>query len=131
VPMPQSHYPPGWTEFSLFIRLTRAHGRCECTGQCGLHQHPTHTRRCIELNHRAAHFAHGKVILTVAHLCDCNPICLNPAHVIAACQRCHLRIDRFKHAVHRLANQSTSKRLATDIQAAAGPLHGKSLRNTN
>ena len=119
MPMPPQHYPPGWPEFSLFIRFTRALARCECTGQCGLHQAPKVTRRCTELNHRAAHYAHGKVILTVAHLCDCNPICLNPAHVIAACQRCHLRIDRFMHAAHRLANQTQRQRDTTDFQRAA------------
>lgn len=101
MPMPQSHYPPGWTLFSIQIRYGRAHSRCECTGQCGLHRNQTILRRCTELNHRAAHYAHGKIVLTVAHLCQCNPICLNPAHVIAACQRCHLRIDRFLHARHR------------------------------
>jgi len=108
MPMPPEHYPPGWTQFSIDIRHVRAKHRCECTGQCGLHQGLKVTRRCIELNHRAAHFAHGKVILTVAHLCTCQPICLNPAHVIAACQRCHLRIDRFLHAKHRLERQATT-----------------------
>lgn len=103
--MPPDHYPPGWQKFSAQIRFLRAQGRCECTGQCGLHRHPKFTRRCIEINHEPAHFANGKVVLTVAHLCQCNPICLNPAHVIAACQRCHLRIDRFTHAQHAAATR--------------------------
>ena len=106
MPMPPEHYPPGWSVFSTFIRHTRARGRCECTGQCGLHKPAKLNRRCIELNHRAAHFAHGEIVLTVAHLCDCDPICLDPDHVIAACQRCHLRIDRFLHARHRLVRQT-------------------------
>ena len=116
MPMPPHHYPPGWEAFSRWVRLARAGGRCECTGQCGLHQHPTTKRRCIERNHYAAHYAHGKVILTTAHLCKCDPICLNPAHVIAACQRCHLRIDRFMHAAHRLDHQRHRREDTTDIR---------------
>jgi hypothetical protein len=77
-----------------------------------------------------AHYARGKVILTVAHLCACDPICLNPAHVIAACQRCHLRIDRFKHAAHRLANQETRQEAQERRQRIIGErvklLFGKS-----
>ena len=115
MPMPPEHYPPGWDDFSRWIRFTRAQGRCECTGQCDLHQHPTRTRRCIERNHFAAHYAHGKVVLTVAHLCDCDPICLNPAHVIAACQRCHLRIDRYMHAAHRQAHKIAAAKATTGI----------------
>ena len=105
MPMPQSHYPPGWQKFSAYIRYIRANGRCECTGECGLHQNDNKIRRCIERNHEPAVYANGKVILTVMHLCNCSPICLNPAHVKAACQRCHLRRDRFLHAKHRLTNQ--------------------------
>jgi hypothetical protein len=105
--MPPEHYPPGWKQFSIDIRYVRAKQRCECTGQCGLHQGRPVTRRCIEQNHQPAHFANGRVTLTVAHLCTCDPICLIPAHVIAACQRCHLRIDRFKHAHNRIAHQKT------------------------
>jgi hypothetical protein len=40
---------------------------------------------------------------------------LNPEHVIAACQRCHLRIDRFLHAAHRLARQLARQQPTTGI----------------
>ena len=103
--MPPEHYPPNWAHFSMAIRFTRAQGRCECTGQCGLHRQGPVIRRCTERHHHKAHWACGMVRLTTAHLCTCNPICTNPQHVIAACQRCHLRIDRFKHAANRLAHQ--------------------------
>jgi len=97
MPMPSSYYPPGWNAFSARIRHGRAGDRCECFGQCGLH----HGRRCAHANHTPGRWQRGTIVLTVAHLCACSPICLNPAHVIAACQRCHLRIDAFKHAKTR------------------------------
>ena len=115
MPMPPEHYPPGWSAFSRWIRLARAQGRCECTGQCGLHQPAKVNRRCTEINHTKARYARGKVILTVAHLCQCKPICKDPAHVIAACQRCHLRIDRYLHAAHRQAKQKPRQEGTTGI----------------
>jgi len=117
MPMPPEHYPPGWNPFSRAIRYARAKGRCECTGQCGMHRPNPGLRRCIEQNHQPARWARGRVVLTVAHLCQCHPICLNPAHVIAACQRCHLRIDRFRHARVRLRTQSARQSATTGIQA--------------
>jgi hypothetical protein len=121
MPMPASHYPPGWKEFSSFIRYQRAQGRCECTGECGLHRTGPIVRRCIERHHTPATFAKGTIRLTVAHLCNCQPICLNPMHVIAACQRCHLRIDRYRHAAHRLARKLADKQDTTDFQTANAP----------
>jgi hypothetical protein len=106
--MPASHYPPGWKAFSDTIRFGRANGQCECTGECGLHKRFTGGRRCIERHGQKAHFAKGRVILTVAHLCKCSPICMNPDHVKAMCQRCHLRVDRFKHAATRKARQQAN-----------------------
>jgi len=101
MPVDWNLYPENWRDFSWWVRHVRAQGRCECTGQCGLHQPNPRTRRCDERHHTPAHWARGIVKLTTAHLCDCNPLCTIPTHVIAACQRCHLRIDRFKHAQTR------------------------------
>lgn len=102
-------YPLGWKDFSAEIRFQRARGRCECSGQCGLHSGYPTRRRCVELHGKKASYAKGTVRLTVAHLCSCHPICLNPNHVIAACQRCHLRIDRFRHAKNRIATQKARR----------------------
>lgn len=99
-------YPDIWRSFSYHVRCIRAHGQCECTGQCGKHQPKPYTRRCCEVHRQPAKWFQGRVILTVAHLCTCRPPCANPDHVIAACQRCHLRIDRFQHAKNRLKNQA-------------------------
>lgn len=102
MPCDMTPYGPDWPAFSWSIRFTRAHGRCECFGKCGLHV----PRRCSEIHHTPAHWARGTIRLTVAHLCNCDPPCHDPNHVIAACQRCHLRIDRYKHANARLKKKT-------------------------
>lgn len=104
MPINVKRYPPYWEQFSNWVRFDRAHGQCECTGQCGLHGATPGTRRCTETHRRKARYAKGTVILTTAHLCNCDPPCTIPKHVIAACQRCHLRIDRELHARHRREN---------------------------
>jgi hypothetical protein len=116
MPVDRNLYPLGWKDFSAEIRFQRARGRCECSGQCGLHSGYPTKKRCTEQHGKKAHYAKGLVRLTVAHLCSCDPICMNPNHVIAACQRCHLRIDRFRHAKNRIATQ----RARTTRQDAPG-----------
>ena len=101
MPCDMTIYGEGWKDFSNFIRFERAQQQCECFGKCGLHS----PRRCTERHHTKARYARGLVRLAIAHLCECHPPCKDPNHVIAACQRCHLRIDRWKHAQARLARQ--------------------------
>jgi hypothetical protein len=108
MPVDWSLYPPNWKLFRAQI-LERAQGQCECTGECGLHQPNPESRRCLERQRCWAIWARGKVRLTIAHLCSCQPICSNPAHVKAMCQRCHLRTDRFRHAASRIAHQRAAK----------------------
>jgi len=119
MPTPPDHYPPGWRTFSTFIRFQRALGRCECYGQCGMHTPNPTPRRCVEHHHQPAIWFKGTVRLTVAHLCQCNPICLEPMHVIAACQRCHLRIDRFIHAHHRKERREALQATPLALQPAS------------
>ena len=119
MPMNRSLYPPDWEAISLFVRVDRAHHQCECTGECGLHL-PTgfassHTpksmiqpRRCREINKQRAQFFNGRVILTAAHTCNCYPICGNVEHILAMCQRCHLRFDIFRHRDSRLRTMASS-----------------------
>lgn len=98
-------YGADWPHFSRFIRFVRAAHRCECCGSCGLH----HGQRCLEVHHAPARWAKGTVRLTVAHLCECSPPCHDPNHVLAMCQRCHLRTDRWKHLRSR---QEARRRIA-------------------
>ena len=107
MPVNWALYPHGWQGFAATIKHQRAAGRCECTGECGLHQPNPTPRRCTELHGTPARWFRGRVTLTVAHLCNCDPLCMNPHHVKAMCQRCHLRVDRYKHARARLATQKT------------------------
>lgn len=103
--MNASDYPPDWKEISHRIRFERAKGRCECTGECGLHKTAPGPRRCTEINGRLAKWARGKVMLTTAHLCKCDPLCGNEDHLKAMCNRCHLRVDMPHHRKHRLDNR--------------------------
>lgn len=134
MPFRREDYPPDWDQISKRIRYERAQGQCECRGQCGLHRtggtarpcgdpscecnglhplhlHPRGPRRCAEFNGYPAVWAKGRIMLTVAHLCDCDPLCGNEEHLIAACQRCHLRIDVALHVQHR----ATNRRLALEM----------------
>ena len=107
-----SDYPPNWREVSRFIRFDRAHGQCECpggTGFCGLHCTHPGPRRCIELDRQPAVWARGLVILTTAHLCQCEPLCAELSHLLALCQRCHLRVDMSLHRKHAAETRRLEK----------------------
>lgn len=108
MPIDRADYPADW-ELKRVMILARSGGRCECTGECDLHQPNPMPRRCVELQHKEARWFRGKVRLTLAHLCDCDPTCSTPSHLKALCQRCHLRVDRFKHAAARLRTQALRK----------------------
>lgn len=105
MPIDYKLYPPNWREFSGDIREGRAENRCECEGECGLHKTTPGPRRCIEKNGYAAKWARGKIVLTVAHLCKCDPPCAIREHVKAMCQRCHLRVDTGLHTKNSRATR--------------------------
>ena len=116
----KAKYPDNWQEVSKQIRFERAQGRCECTGQCGLHKTNPGPRRCIEIDRESARWAGGIVVLTVAHLdaegdvCRCEEetgmLCANPEHLLAMCNRCHLRYDTPKHVKNAAATRRRKKR---------------------
>ena len=102
--MDRRKYPPDWTRISREIRA-RSGGRCECRGECGSdHAHGSEDRpspHCDAVNGAPHPVTGSRVVLTVAHLCRCRDPegrkCGEPSHLIAACQRCHLAIDRADH----------------------------------
>ena len=100
MPIDYTRYPTNWQALRVAI-LARAGLQCECTGQCGLH----HGHRCTECHHKPAVFARGRIVLTLAHLLHRDPPCDHIEHILAMCQRCHLRLDRFHHAQARLRTQ--------------------------
>lgn len=114
MPIDYKLYPPDWKAFSKDIRENRAGNRCECEGECGLHPPMPYTvwakRRCVEENGRLAKYARGKIVLTVAHLCKCDPPCKIGEHVKAMCARCHLRVDTELHTKNSRARRR--KRIA-------------------
>jgi hypothetical protein len=93
----RGRYPANWkTEIVPAVRA-RSGGRCECTGECGLHRTTPGPRRCVERNGQPAKWARGKVVLTVAHL-DHTPEHCDLTNLKDMCQRCHLRYDVKHHA---------------------------------
>jgi hypothetical protein len=108
-------YPAEWKAFSQMIRYERAHGRCECLGECGLHCTHPGPRRCVERDREPAIWAKGLVMLTVAHLCDCDPPCAIEAHVKAMCNRCHLRVDMPLHQQHAAETRRAQREAAGQL----------------
>jgi hypothetical protein len=104
-----SLYPANWPQISMAIRQ-RSEGQCECRGHCGLH----HDRRCLERQGEPAKWAKGKVMLTVAHL-DHDPPNVAEENLLAMCQRCHLRYDRFQHAENSRETRLTKKEATQPI----------------
>lgn len=91
----RKRYPPDWQAISRRIR-DRARGRCECRGECGLHQ----GLRCRERNGQPARWARGTIVLMVAHMANPDPMDVRDENLKALCPRCHLRFDRDLHRKH-------------------------------
>lgn len=112
MPMDPRKYPIEWRRISLATR-DRAQGRCECQGECG---NDHRGGRCEALNHQPHPETGSNVVLTTAHLCRCRDRfgrkCGEPSHLIAACQRCHLAIDRGDHIAHARTNRHARKAVA-------------------
>ena len=121
MPRPKPTYPPGWKAFSRDIRTIRAEGRCECTGECGLHRTHPGPRRCVECHRQPALWANGTVTLTTAHLCDCDPPCLEAAHVKSMCNRCHLRVDVPLHTKHAAETRRLAREALGQLSLLDGP----------
>jgi len=117
MPWDRKRYPANWEEVVAQVRK-RSGNRCECTGECGLHKTTPGPRRCVEVNGAPAKWANGSVILTTAHLCECDPLCGNLEHLKHMCQRCHLRIDVKLHKRHRRERkerETGQKRLSNEF----------------
>jgi hypothetical protein len=104
-PEDRARYPKNWKTIVGQVRQ-RSGGRCECTGECGLHCTTPGPRRCTERNGEWAGFARGRVVLTVAHR-DHTPEHCDLSNLVDMCQRCHLRYDRRHHAGTRQRTRET------------------------
>lgn len=112
----KAKYPDHWKAFSKDLRENRAKLRCECTGECGLHRTTPGPRRCTERHMQPAKWAKGRVVLTTAHLCECDPLCAEAEHVKVMCNRCHLRIDVDLHKRHAAENRRRKKEEAGQLR---------------
>jgi len=108
MPFDRSRYPEGWEITSWKIRFERGQGRCECTGECGLHQ-----ERCNAEQGKAHPLTGSIVWLTCAHLGTPlpaqaglpdgtpgdkhNKMDVRPENLKGMCQRCHLAFDLNDH----------------------------------
>lgn len=124
-PENRGRYPANWASIAVGIKVNRAGGRCECTGQCG---RGTHAGRCLNRHGEAPYDApvlpqtldgsepqaDRMVILTVAHL-DHTPEHCHPDNLLAMCQGCHLHYDLDHHAETRALSLRAAR-------AAAGQL---------
>lgn len=108
MPCDYSKYPQKWKELSHRLRSERAGNVCEQEG-CGapngelifrLKKDPERWRYpdgsdCGEVD---PDYRGVKIVLTVAHLCNCDPLCANEEHLKVLCQLHHLRLDAKQHA---------------------------------
>jgi 5-methylcytosine-specific restriction endonuclease McrA len=117
MPWERWRYPSDWRAISDRIR-TRAQGRCEgpfgpdwsppkgdADGRCGARQHEPHP------------ITGSRVILTVAHVHDRNPINCSDWNLGAACQRCHLNWDRPHHIAKMKARRHARRAVGDLFQA--------------
>lgn len=114
MPFDRSRYPDDWEKISYEIRFVRGQGRCECTGECGLHDD-----RC-NAEHGKGHPITGSIVwLTTAHLGTPlpdgtpgdkhNKTDVRPENLKGMCQRCHLNFDLDDHVRHAAQSRYQSK----------------------
>lgn len=113
MPIDRDKYPRDWDQISYRIRKERALDRCECTGQCGLHE-----GRCEARNAEPHPVTESKVVLTVAHL-DQDTFNNVDSNLLAMCQRCHLTYDRHYYKKQRLAWVKTLSDTDLEVLSAA------------
>ncbi len=96
MPIDYSKYPNDWPEIRQTI-LTRADNKCELCGAGNYRPHPV---------------TGSKVILTVHHI-DHDITNNRPYNLMAACQKCHLRLD----LPNKINKRKEKKRMLTEKQA--------------
>lgn len=130
MPMDRSKYPPDWDDISRKVR-EEAGNRCEW---CGVENHALGARDLdgqwwsfdeierISDAEIAAAFGCGypkiiRIVLTVAHIHDPDPMNVERSNLAALCNRCHLNHDRPHHIANAAA---TRERKRQEAIAATG-----------
>ena len=104
MPIDYSKYPEDWPEIRKAI-LERAEDKCEL---CGAENHLSHP------------ITGSKVVLTVHHI-DHDITNNKPYNLMAACQKCHLRLDlpgKIKRRKQKTEEQAKAKTEPTPEQQA-------------
>ena len=138
----QKRYPPK-KEWGI-IRdriLGRAGYKCECTGQCGIEHDASglegEARHRCNAPQRAkivrsadkkdwwfyVEPSQGKptrIILTIAHYPDRTIENVSEGNLLALCQLCHLRIDRWQHAANAAETRRKKKGSTTSLGESDG-----------
>lgn len=106
MPVDYTKYPRNWlTEIRPRI-LKRDGHRCR---HCGVANYARghrdgfgDFRPCDPCPHKVKQL---RIVLTIAHLVDKNPMACDDANLGALCQACHFRHDREQHAESRRRNR--------------------------
>ena len=86
MPFDRSKYPANWSEIRARI-LERANHQCE---RCGRRNHSTAIGKLHNI----------KIVLTIAHIENPDPMDVRDENLQALCQRCHQKLDGPLHALH-------------------------------
>ncbi len=114
MPWERWRYPVDWHSISQRIRA-RAQGRCE--GPFGPGWSPPSRNtvgRCTARQGQPHPITGSRVILTVAHVHDPDPMNCSNANLGAACQRCHLGWDR-PHHIAKAKRRRRERRAVADL----------------
>ena len=128
MPFDKSKYPADWDQIRQQI-LNRAGHRCE---QCGVPNHvwvvrneagehwPSEGRSSRDNLLRSIKYEGGvdggcgmkpiRIVLTIAHTDNPDPMDCRPENLKALCQRDHLRLDAKMHGINAAVTRSKNKR---------------------
>lgn len=98
MPADMSRYPANWKDIRAHI-LERAQHRCEFCGAVNYEPHPV---------------TGSKVVLTIAHHPDPDPMNCADGNLYALCQKCHNKLDAPMRAQHSKATRAAKKAEAVE-----------------
>jgi hypothetical protein len=119
MPCDYSKYPPNWkTEIRPAI-LKRESNRCKWCGiQNSVYRHKYGETWQPSIAEEERPQEWSKIVLTVAHVHDHDPMNCDPENLAALCQRCHNRHDARRRAENRRAKQLEGDLALMDLVVA-------------